>query len=201
MRGGTSHRSFEMIHFCAKRDGHVVGGLSKLLKAFIRDQVPERTGGGRASRRAPGGSGGAERSDVKSSLGMRIEDVCHYSWRAWRHACGLTIAGWRSRDLTTSSRASTVTGVALQNLGMRWVSRLVCVCAYVRVSAHAGWRVCADSCARVGGVRARMHWGEPCVGGLRGREGWLLLRVCRVLYASLTRQGMLMASGVWRQCK
>ena len=41
VRAGVKHRSYEMIHCCAKRDGHVVGGISKLLKAFIRQHKPD----------------------------------------------------------------------------------------------------------------------------------------------------------------
>lgn len=35
------HRSFELIRFCHKGDLLVVGGLSKLLKAFIKDFSPQ----------------------------------------------------------------------------------------------------------------------------------------------------------------
>lgn len=35
------HRSFELIRFCHKEDTLVVGGLSKLLKAFIKDFNPQ----------------------------------------------------------------------------------------------------------------------------------------------------------------
>lgn len=38
---GTNYRSFELIRFCHKGDVLVVGGLSKLLKAFIKDFNPQ----------------------------------------------------------------------------------------------------------------------------------------------------------------
>lgn len=40
-RGGMTHRSHELIRFCTRRDGMVVGAISKLLKAFTRDQQPD----------------------------------------------------------------------------------------------------------------------------------------------------------------
>lgn len=38
---GPDYRSFELIRFCHKSDTLVVGGLSKLLKAFIKDFSPQ----------------------------------------------------------------------------------------------------------------------------------------------------------------
>lgn len=38
---GPDYRSFELIRFCHKGDILVVGGLSKLLKAFIKDFAPQ----------------------------------------------------------------------------------------------------------------------------------------------------------------
>ena len=41
VRNETLHRSHELVRYCAKRDGTVVGGISKLLKAFIVEQQPD----------------------------------------------------------------------------------------------------------------------------------------------------------------
>lgn len=38
---GPNYRSFELIRFCHKGDVLVVGGLSKLLKSFIKDFAPQ----------------------------------------------------------------------------------------------------------------------------------------------------------------
>lgn len=38
---GPAYRSFELIRFCHKGDMLVVGGLSKLLKSFIKDFAPQ----------------------------------------------------------------------------------------------------------------------------------------------------------------
>lgn len=40
-REGAAHRSFELLRFCHKADTLVVGGLSKLIKAFVGDFTPE----------------------------------------------------------------------------------------------------------------------------------------------------------------
>ena len=40
-RDGLPHRSHELIRFCTRRDGMVVGAISKLIKAFITDQQPD----------------------------------------------------------------------------------------------------------------------------------------------------------------
>lgn len=41
VRNGRKHRSHELIRTCSRRDGHVVGGISKLIRAFVRDQSPD----------------------------------------------------------------------------------------------------------------------------------------------------------------
>ena len=41
LRKGLPHKSHELVRYCAKRDGTVVGGISKLLQAFIVDQQPD----------------------------------------------------------------------------------------------------------------------------------------------------------------
>jgi hypothetical protein len=41
LRNGEPHRSHELIRFCSRRDGVVVGGITKLLKAFIQDHKPD----------------------------------------------------------------------------------------------------------------------------------------------------------------
>jgi len=41
IRGGQPHRSHELVRFCARRDGVVVGGITKLIKAFTLDQKPD----------------------------------------------------------------------------------------------------------------------------------------------------------------
>ena len=41
LRNGVPHKSHELVRYCAKRDGTVVGGISKLLQAFIVDQQPD----------------------------------------------------------------------------------------------------------------------------------------------------------------
>lgn len=38
---GPDHRSFELLRFCHKADILVVGGLSKLIKAFVKDFNPQ----------------------------------------------------------------------------------------------------------------------------------------------------------------
>ncbi|MFZ4863368.1 hypothetical protein ACL9RF_14415 [Sphingobacterium sp. Mn56C] len=38
---GPAHRSFELIRFCHKNDTLVIGGISKLLNAFIKDFAPQ----------------------------------------------------------------------------------------------------------------------------------------------------------------
>lgn len=38
---GPDHRSFELLRFCHKADTLVVGGLSKLVKAFVKDFNPQ----------------------------------------------------------------------------------------------------------------------------------------------------------------
>jgi hypothetical protein len=41
LRGGTPHISHELLRFCTKQDGTVVGGITKLVKAFVREQKPD----------------------------------------------------------------------------------------------------------------------------------------------------------------
>lgn len=41
IRDDTSHKSHELIRFSTKRDTNVVGGISKLIKAFVRDVRPD----------------------------------------------------------------------------------------------------------------------------------------------------------------
>ena len=41
MRSGTKFRSHELIRYCARRDGTVVGGISKLIAAFAKDYNPD----------------------------------------------------------------------------------------------------------------------------------------------------------------
>ena len=41
IRGGVRHRSHELLRCCAKRDGHVVGGISKLIAAFNKEHSPD----------------------------------------------------------------------------------------------------------------------------------------------------------------
>uniref|UniRef100_A0A7S2XP92 Uncharacterized protein n=1 Tax=Attheya septentrionalis TaxID=420275 RepID=A0A7S2XP92_9STRA len=41
MRCGQKFRSHELIRYCACRDEHVVGGITKLLAAFCRDVAPD----------------------------------------------------------------------------------------------------------------------------------------------------------------
>jgi hypothetical protein len=40
-RGTRIHRSHELIRFCSRRDGTVVGGITKLLSAFVKDCAPD----------------------------------------------------------------------------------------------------------------------------------------------------------------
>jgi hypothetical protein len=41
VRLGKPHRSHELLRFCSKRDSNVVGGISKLIKAFVREKAPD----------------------------------------------------------------------------------------------------------------------------------------------------------------
>lgn len=41
LRGGVPHQSHELLRFCSKQDGTVVGGITKLIKAFVREQKPD----------------------------------------------------------------------------------------------------------------------------------------------------------------
>jgi len=41
VRLGKPHRSHELLRFCSRRDSNVVGGISKLIKAFIREKTPD----------------------------------------------------------------------------------------------------------------------------------------------------------------
>lgn len=41
IRGGVSHRSHELLRFCTRRDTTVVGGISKLIQAFVQDYQPD----------------------------------------------------------------------------------------------------------------------------------------------------------------
>lgn len=41
VRDGVPHRSHELLRFCAKRDSNVVGGISKLIKIFVREVQPD----------------------------------------------------------------------------------------------------------------------------------------------------------------
>lgn len=41
VRNHRTHRSHELIRYCAQCDGAVVGGITKLVKAFIRDHNPD----------------------------------------------------------------------------------------------------------------------------------------------------------------
>jgi hypothetical protein len=40
-RAGNPHRSHELLRFCSRRDSNVVGGISKLIKAFVTNQTPD----------------------------------------------------------------------------------------------------------------------------------------------------------------
>ena len=42
-RGGSSrrYRSHELIRYCSQRDGHVIGGITKLIAGFCRDFAPD----------------------------------------------------------------------------------------------------------------------------------------------------------------
>jgi hypothetical protein len=40
-RNGHKFRSHELIRYCSKRDGFVVGGISKLVSRFIQEQSPD----------------------------------------------------------------------------------------------------------------------------------------------------------------
>lgn len=41
IRLGEPHRSHELLRFCSRRDSSVVGGISKLIKAFVREKAPD----------------------------------------------------------------------------------------------------------------------------------------------------------------
>ena len=41
VRCGIPHRSHELIRFCSRRDGNVVGGITKLIQAFVREHNPD----------------------------------------------------------------------------------------------------------------------------------------------------------------
>ena len=41
IRSGKPHRSHELLRFCSRRDSNVVGGISKLIKAFVREKTPD----------------------------------------------------------------------------------------------------------------------------------------------------------------
>ena len=41
VRLGKPRRSHELLRFCSKRDTNVVGGISKLIKAFIKEKKPD----------------------------------------------------------------------------------------------------------------------------------------------------------------
>lgn len=41
VRSGKPHQSHELLRFCSKRDSNVVGGISKLIKAFVREKKPD----------------------------------------------------------------------------------------------------------------------------------------------------------------
>jgi hypothetical protein len=41
VRLGKPHRSHELLRFCSRRDSNVVGGISKLIKAFVREKAPD----------------------------------------------------------------------------------------------------------------------------------------------------------------
>lgn len=41
VRLGKPHRSHELLRFCSKRDSNVVGGISKLVKAFVKEKFPD----------------------------------------------------------------------------------------------------------------------------------------------------------------
>jgi hypothetical protein len=41
VRMGNPHRSHELLRFCSRRDSNVVGGISKLIKAFVTNQTPD----------------------------------------------------------------------------------------------------------------------------------------------------------------
>ena len=41
VRLGNPHRSHELLRFCSKRDSNVVGGISKLIKAFVKEKSPD----------------------------------------------------------------------------------------------------------------------------------------------------------------
>jgi len=40
-RMDKQHRSHELLRFCSKRGSNVVGGISKLMKAFVTDKAPD----------------------------------------------------------------------------------------------------------------------------------------------------------------
>ncbi len=41
VRLGKPHRSHELLRFCSKRGSSVVGGISKLIKAFVKEKSPD----------------------------------------------------------------------------------------------------------------------------------------------------------------
>jgi hypothetical protein len=41
LRLGKPHRSHELLRFCSKRDSNVVGGISKLINAFVAEKGPD----------------------------------------------------------------------------------------------------------------------------------------------------------------
>jgi len=41
IRMGKPHRSHELLRFCSRRDSNVVGGISKLIKAFVKEKAPD----------------------------------------------------------------------------------------------------------------------------------------------------------------
>lgn len=41
LRNGVPHRSHELVRFCSRRDEAVVGGITKLVTAFIREHEPD----------------------------------------------------------------------------------------------------------------------------------------------------------------
>eukprot|EP00536_Pseudo-nitzschia_multiseries_P002750 jgi/Psemu1/184276/e_gw1.38.142.1 len=41
VRSGKAHRSHELLRFCSRKDSNVVGGISKLIKAFVTEKIPD----------------------------------------------------------------------------------------------------------------------------------------------------------------
>ncbi|EEC45016.1 predicted protein [Phaeodactylum tricornutum CCAP 1055/1] len=41
VRKGVNHRSHELIRFCSRRDETVIGGITKLIRAFAKDENPD----------------------------------------------------------------------------------------------------------------------------------------------------------------